>query len=445
MRLIRLIRERQVRRCFPGLKRLYSGSHSPDGIRQIQLEHFNDVWRTVSRRSPYYAALREESGLSDRFESWEEFSSALPVMNRTAFKRNMDDISLAGAKPDYWRTTGGSTAEPLQLPAWRNEDRHTARNTWFARSWFGAKASDRLFLLWGHSHLLGKGFSGQVSAIKRRLKDGCVGYLRFSACVLSEEKLREAGKRILRLRPGYVLGYATALHRLAQFNRDREAEFRKLGLKVAIATGESFQSPDSANLISDVLGCPVAMEYGTVETGTIAHQRPSGEFQVFWGSYYVEGLPSPECPEAHEVVITSLYPRLTPLIRYRVGDLVSRSPGGRGFCEGFERVIGRANDGIVVGEDGFVHSEAFSHVMRDIERIHTFQVVQRTNREITINYTADQTLPLDATHLIHQRLCKIDRRLSSVRINRVTEIATTIAGKSKQIISGINNVGDDAS
>jgi phenylacetate-coenzyme A ligase PaaK-like adenylate-forming protein len=445
MRLIRTIRERRVGRSFPGLERLYSSNHSPDGIRQVQLEHFNDVWRSVSRNSPYYAALKKQSGLPDRFESWEEFSNALPVLDRTGFKRGLGRISLAGARPDYWRMTGGSTAEPLQLPAWRNEDRHTVRNTWFARSWFGANAADRLFLLWGHSHLLGEGLSGRMNAIKRRLKDSCLGYLRFSAYDLSEDKLREAGRRIIRLRPGYVLGYATALHRLALFNRDREPEFRKLNLKVAIATGESFHSIDSAKLISDVLGCPVAMEYGTVETGTIAHQRPSGEFQVFWGSYYVEGLPSREYPDAHEVVITALYPRLTPLIRYRIGDLVSGSSSALGISERFDNVIGRANDGIVVGTAGFVHSEAFTHVMRDINEIHAFQVVQAANREITINYTSGEILPLDTTRLIHQRLRKVDGRLASVCINRVSEIGATIAGKSKRIVSCVNNAGDDAS
>ncbi len=445
MRLIGIIREQWIRKCFPDLERLYSDGPTPATIRRIQLERFNDAWRGISKDSPFYAALKNRGRLPDRFENWDEFSSAMPVMDRSAFKCNRARISLIGAQPDYWRTTGGSTAEPLQMPAWRNEDRHTVGNTWFARSWFGANAADRLFLLWGHSHLLGKGLRGRVNATKRRLKDSCIGYLRFSAYDLGEEKLREAGQKILQLRPGYVLGYATALHRLAHFNRDRAPEFRKLNLKVAIATGESFHSPDSAKLISEVLGCPVAMEYGSVETGTIAHQRPSGEFQVFWGSYYLEGIPSREFPGTLEVVITALYPRLTPLIRYRIGDLVSGGSGALGVSERFDRVIGRANDGIVVGTDGFVHSEAFTHVMRDIDEVHTFQVVQGENREITINYTSGEKLSLDTTRLIHQRLFKIDRRLNSVRINRVTEIGVTIAGKSKRIVSCVRDQVDDAS
>lgn len=445
MRVIRDMRERRLRKDFPELERLYSEYYRPETVREIQLARFNVIWQQVSQSSPYYGALKKESNLPRRFGHWDEFCSALPVLDRTELKENLEKISLAGEVPDYWRTTGGTSAEPLQLAAWREEDRHTARNTWLARDWFGATAKDRLFLLWGHSHLLGEGFSGRLNAAIRGIKDRCVGYSRFSAYDLSEESLRAAGSKILRIRPGYVLGYSSALHRLAYFNQDRSSKFRQAGLKVAIATGESFPSRDSAKLIARVLGCPVAMEYGAVETGTIAHQRPRGEFQVFWGSYYVEGLPTAGHPNTHEIVVTALYPRLTPLIRYRIGDLVAGDSNEARINQNFERVIGRANDGIVVGTDGFVHSEAFSHVMRDIDKVHGFQVVQGVDRDIAINYISDEALPLDTTRLIRRRLCKVDDRLDSVCINRVPEIGATVSGKSKRIVSYVGRTGSDAS
>jgi phenylacetate-coenzyme A ligase PaaK-like adenylate-forming protein len=364
-------------------------------------------------------------------------------MDRATLRRKVSSVALAHERPDYWRTTGGTTAEPLQLPAWRSEDRLTAPNTWFARNWFNVNVDDKLFLLWGHSHLLGTGITGRLNAVRRHLKDACLGYRRFSAYDLSESSLRSAGKKLLQFRPRYVLGYSAALHRLAAFNEDKRAQFRNLDLKVAIVTGESFPSPDSATRIAEVLGCPVAMEYGAVETGTIAHQRPSGEFHVFWGSYYVEGLPSTQYPDFHEIVVTALYPRLTPLIRYRIGDLISIGANSPGICVTFNRVIGRANDGIQIGADGFIHSEAFSHVMRDFDAIHGFQVVQGESTEITINYTSDSTLPEHKTRLIHQRLCRIDDRLRTVKIKRIPNIEATISGKSKRIVSYIANSTDD--
>ena len=57
-----------------------------------------------------------------------------------------------------------------------------------------------------------------------------------------------------------------------------------------------------------------------------------------------------------EVVITALYPRLTPLIRYSIGDLISRDTQNSRIGISFTKVIGMSNDGIIFGENGFVHS-----------------------------------------------------------------------------------------
>ena len=439
MRVIRDIRALRNRQGFAALERLYFGDHASDDARRLQLKRFNAVWREIARDSPFYSSLASRSDVPTHFDSWDDFEQVMPVLDRSALKRNRNRISLPCKRPDYWRTTGGSTAEPLRLPAWRSEDRLTALDTWFARSWFGVTASDRLFLLWGHSHLFGSGIAGRVNSTIRQLKDRSAGYLRFSAYDLSRERLREAGAKLLRFRPGYVLGYSGALHRFALFNRDRASEFGELGLKVAVATGEAFPSPDSAQLIAEVFGCPVAMEYGAVETGAVAHQRPSGEFHVFWGSYYVEGLPTSESSDVLEVVITALYPRLTPLIRYSIGDLISRDTQNSRIGISFTKVIGRSNDGIILGENGFVHSETFTHALRDIEKIHAFQVVQALNQEITINYTSDETLPADIIRLICHRLCKIDGRLGAISLERVPELRMTVAGKTKAIVSCVSS------
>lgn len=445
MRLIRSLRHRRIRAGFAPLGALYSGDDDAHAVRVLQLRRLNRVWRDISRRSPYYAARVTGGELPTQFESLAQFQREMPVSDRRSVKTHVAEMVLDGAHPDYMRITGGTTAEPLRLPAWRAEDRHTGANAWLARSWFGAGADDRLALLWGHSHLFGQGVRGRLNGTLRRLKDWGFGYSRFSAYDLGEETLRDVGRRILALRPDYLLGYAGALHRLALVNRDRRGAFSRLGLKVAIATGESFPAPDGCRVVAEVLGCPVAMEYGAVETGIIAHQRPSGEYQVFWASHLVEGLPSPNLPGARELLVTALYPRATPLIRYRIGDLVAASAGSSGIALRFDRVVGRSNDGIRVGSKDFVHSETFTHVLRDIDPIQSFQVVQDSDRAITINYTSNEQLPLDTTMLIRRRLGRVDGRLEGVCINRVPRIDPTIAGKSKRVVSAAGPGSEDAS
>lgn len=437
MRWARLLRARRHRSAFSKLAELYSQPLGSDAVLQHQLALFNDLWQAISRHSRFYVQLKKSLALPDRFASWEEFFQLVPLLSRSDLKQNLDEISFQDGKPDYWRITGGSSAEPIGLPAWRSEDEVTSRNTWLARNWFDVDASDRLFLLWGHSHLLGDGVTGHLNAAARRVKDRILGYRRFSAYDLSEKKMKAAGRELLRFEPEYVLGYSGALHRLAVMNEDLRPQFHALGLKVAIATGESFPSPESSRLISNVLGCPVAMEYGAVETGTIAHQYPNGDFRVFWDSYFIERLPSSDTCEFGEIAVTALYPRLTPLIRYRLGDLIANSSDDPGSNRSIDKIIGRSNDCIHLEQSGVVHSESFSHVLRDIPGLDAFQVIQRANHEITIAYVSNSRLPGHTVELLRDRLRTIHPRLHDTTFQKVAAIPGTIAGKSKRIVSEI--------
>ena len=437
--VIAKLRAARLERRIAPLMNLYERLSDARDVRSWQLRRLNELWRQISARSPYYARLRSQVPLPTSFASLEEFSSVVPSIDRATLDHSVAEISLRPGRADYWRKTGGSTSEPLRLPARRSEDDVTGARAWFARRWFGIEPSDRLFLLWGHSHLLGDGMSGWIGARKRALKDLCLGYVRHSAYDLSDESLRAAGELILRHRPAYIVGYSGALHRLAVVNHDRRAPLRELALKVVIATGESFPFPDSEQLIAETFGAPVAMEYGAVETGVVAHQHPGGDFRVFWDTCYVEGIESANHSGSYEILVTSLYPRLVPLLRYRLGDLVTPLPGTMGLERGFSRVIGRCNDTITLRDGSPVHSEAFSHVLRDIDQIVAFQVVQHADREIVVDYIAGSPLSGEVVAEARRKLNRIDACLATTAFRHVERLQTSPAGKTKRIMSALGS------
>lgn len=412
----------------------YARERSSAEIRAHQLAAFNAVWADVRRRSPHYRELARACALPERFASFAELAVELPLLERSAFARAADRFALEGARRERRRVTGGSTAEPVSIPASRAEDRANVVDTWLARSWYGVTPADSLFLLWGHSHLLGSGPAGAFNRWMRRLKDRGCGYLRVSAYDLGDRAMRRAGRALLAQRPSYLIGYSVALHRLAHVNRDLAPEFRALGLKVAIATAESFPTSHSAELIADTFACPVSMEYGAVETGLIAHRHPEGRFRVFWASHHVETLPAGNDPARREIAVTALYPRVVPLIRYRLGDLVQPDESTEDGVVQLAAVVGRCNDIISLDGGARVHSEAFSHVLRDVREIQAFQVVRDGPRAITINYIADSPLPASALTSIHSRLSRVDAGLADASLVRVSRLEETIAGKTKRII-----------
>lgn len=409
----------------------YGKQWTPDSIKKWQLEHFNEEWNKTSRYVPYFHDLKMREALPDRFRDWEEFKDRIPIMERKTLQRETERLANKLRRPDFFRTTGGSTAEPVQIHAWRSEGRISARDLWYARSWFGIKPSDKLFLIWGHRHLLGDGLGGWWNGVKRKGKDRLLGYHRFSAYDLSDKKMALAAEKLLEFQPSYILGYSVALDRFARVNYSNRSAFHKLGLKAVIATAESFPREDSREMVQEVFGCPVVMEYGAEETGLLAHETPSGGYSVFWQDFFLEGQSSKRAPGKWELLVTTLYPRCVPLIRYRIGDLVDGEPSE--LNRAFGTVVGRCNDSITLTSQQVVHSQAFNHAVSGISSIVAFQVVQSRQGNIRLNYVASRSLEVGEESEIHRRLSRISPTLNEIQLTRVESLKQTIAGKTKMI------------
>lgn len=433
--LVRAIRGWRLSPSIEDQRAFYGGEWEPDDIRDWQLETFNRRWQDIRRNVPYYARLTEKQNLPERFESWVQFRDLMPILDRETVQQYQSDLTSTEKTPDFERTTGGSTGEPVQIPAWSSEQVREKKNFWYARDWYEVTPADRLFLLWGHSHIFGEGVRGWWNQTKRQLKDWLLGYHRVSAYDLSESALRQAGEELLRVRPDYVAGYSEALDRFARVNEDRSDSFRELDLKVAIATAESFPYPDSADRIGTVLGVPVTMEYGTAETGPIAYQDETGDFQVFWRHFKLEGRPTDVLENSYELFVTTLYPRCFPLIRYRVGDIVTDDLGADDFDQTLSSVVGRSNDYVVLTNDRRIHSIVFKHVMEDLKAVRAYQVVQRRSSEISLYCVLDNDHPLgDVKQQIRHRLGELDPELEAVSIEQVHSLERTPAGKTKRVV-----------
>ena len=260
--LMRKLRARGLQGAIGDQREFYARPRMPAEIRTWQLQQFNQIWPAISERIPFYAALVREKKMPPRFESWEQFRSAMPIIDRAAVQTDGANLIDRTRPSDFVRTTGGSTSQPIQIPSWRSELEYGNKDMWFARSWFDIEPSDKLFLIWGHSHQLGRGIRGKLNAFRREMKDALLGYRRVSAYDLSEPAMRRAGKALLKFRPAWVMAYSVALDQFARANIDLANEFRALKLKAAIATGESFPRSDSAKRIAELFCCRVAMEYG---------------------------------------------------------------------------------------------------------------------------------------------------------------------------------------
>ncbi|MDC3315653.1 hypothetical protein OAV81_02785 [Candidatus Thioglobus sp.] len=407
-------------------------------VAEFQLRMLNRTWKYAIENILYYKKIHALGDIPTRFKTIKEYTNAVPFLDKAIIKNNYKEIFDHHQKFDLMRITAGSTSQPIQMPAWKSEFEYLKLSNSLGRKWYDISPGDKLFLFWGHAHLLGHGFSGFINGLKRSVKDKIQNYVRYSCYDLTEKNLLMAGDAIIRTNPLYIIGYSSALDQLARANIKRKHEFARLNIKVVIGTGENFPFSDSRDVISNVFGSPVAMEYGSVETNLIAHTMPHSRYQVFWKDYLLEKIGE---RDTSEVVVTSLYPRMTPLIRYKLGDEISFddlsifSKCNSSVIQ-FSEVVGRCNNPVILPSGRKLHSEVVSHLVRDESSIKAYQFLCHKDRiELNIILNDNSFVFNDLRNRLNHKANKIDKELAlHLIVNNTTKLEQSLSGKVPTVV-----------
>lgn len=433
MFLLPKIREKQMEPLLIEEKDFYQ--NLPENqIEKYQLQMFNKQWKRIYEYVDFYKKLVDKKQLPTKFEEFDQFRN-IPIVQREEISSNIDIFTNKIRKPDSWGTTGGSTGNPLQFPIWKSEKKYTEPSVWYVRSFYNISRSDKMFRLWGHSHTMGKGFS----RIKNKLIFGIglplIGYKRFSAYDLSEEKLRLAGEEILKFKPKYIIGYSKALYMLAKANVDKRNKFHKLNLKAVLGAAEGFEKVEDKDFISDIFGCPTGLQYAAMETNYIAQTHPDGNYKALWKNNIIECVDDNGDPaNTGRIILTSLYPRAFPLVRYELGDIIGNCKKDNNSVYSFEEVKGRNNDFLILDDKTPIHSEGITHAIKFSEKIIAYQIRYTKEKVYTVYVKSNQQLEDKEFDEIRRRLKQVDSRLGSLEIKQVDQLKQTIAGKTNWLM-----------
>ncbi len=198
-------------------------------------------------------------------------------------------------------------------------------------------------------------------------------------------------------KPLYLHTYASVLRNVCIAARESGIKMHRP--KLIFTTGE-VTDPHLRTLVKETFETDLLDSYAAVEFGFIACECPRHEgLHVFSWKALVELLDpkGEEVPDgqAGRVVITDLFNRATPLIRYNgLGDYAVRKTGlcscGRPLPL-LTRLEGRMADSVVLPSGRMVHPYSLTLALEDIPHLNKFQIRQERPDYIRVLLVKDRT------------------------------------------------------
>lgn len=381
---------------------------------------------------PYYRRVMDEEGIRpasiERAEDLDQF----PILTKEAI-RNASKEFLATNISEMrvsWSRTGGTTGEPMRIC------KDSASVAWSAMcyerglEWGGLQAHEPRIRLFGGSLGIDRThWRTRLSAAFR--KD-----LFLPAFELSSDTARSYFERIRRSRSRVLIGYASAIYRLAVLADELGED---LELAAVFPTAE-LMLPEWERQIREVFDCPVLPYYGCGEVNSLGYTAPDARAYLIPEEHaLIETLWSGkgELRGDGPFLITDLDNYAMPLIRYRNGDAGRiAGPSGRWpYCR-IERLDGRYNSFLMTETGELVSGVIGAHIFRHVAAsVTNYQIIQEEPLFIRIKIVARNGFSTEDEHLVERLFRNHVGRTTKIVIEKVEALPVPPSGKSVFVIN----------
>lgn len=339
--------------------------------------------------NPFYKSFAKGANTTD----W----NSIPVMTKRDFQQPLTNRLSEGfhIKNVHIHKTSGSSGEPFIFA----KDMFCHALTWAVIqdrfSWldidFNSSKQARFYGIPLHK----KGY------YKERIKDALGNRFRFSVFDLSDKQLHKNLIKFKTTQFDYINGYTNSIVQFAKFLKKEKVILKRVcpSLKYCIVTAEILFETDK-DLLENQLGVPVINEYGAAELGFIAFQNKESEWIINSDDLFVEILDDDNrvLPYGEEgrIVITSLYNKAHPFIRYDLGDIGIISNESTLQKTILEKLIGRTNDLAILPSGKKAAGLTFYYITKSIVEddgnVKEFIIEQHTKSNFKIKYASDKPL-----------------------------------------------------
>jgi phenylacetate-CoA ligase len=370
------------------------------------------------------------------FTVWEE----LPVMTKKEFQKPLAQRLSKGytLKNVYVNKTSGSSGDPFVFA----KDKYCHALTWAnIINRFGWFSIDFNASLQARFYGIPLGFMGYY---KERMKDVLSHRYRFPIFDLSDTELEKILLKFRHKKFDYINGYTSSIVLFAKFLKQKNTILKDIcpSLKCCVVTSEMLFEDDK-QLLEEYFGVPVINEYGASELDLIAFQNTKGEWQINSETLFVEILDDNNnvLPHGKEgrIVITSLYNKAHPFIRYDIGDIGILAESSTFKKPILKKLLGRTNDVAVLPSGkkapGLTFYYVTKSIIKDDGNVKEFIIKQTKIDTFDIEYVSRNELSLNQIKAIEIAITTYLEKGLVCTFTRKEKLERSKSGKLKQFVS----------
>jgi len=399
-----------------------------------RLQRLGDMIEHCWDHVPFYRDLWSGQGIKIRRPRNLEEIQAFPVVDRDVYREHRDRIVADNLRiiPHKDDATGGTTGTPLKYK--QDLALHALRYGFglIGYHFAGYNYGDDVCVIAGGSILPGQ--ASHRNRIRNWLERGhgisCVG--------MNSEVAKRCLDVIRRHNPVIIHGYPSMIAEFCNIIKDDNFSFKSV--KAIITTAEMLY-PHYRSRIEETLGVPVFDHYGCNDGG-----MASFECEFHRGLHYndlesIIEVISPDASGVGPAVITNLWNRSMPFIRYMNGDQIAlaKEPCACGrVYPVISSVYGRTGDILRFPNGRSLGAPGLTLIFKKLP-IDGWQVAQTGSNSIEIRIKAKQPLNTDDEKYIHQVIHQHLTTDVNIGIRYVNELATTSRGKLKPVFVEMSN------
>ncbi len=281
---------------------------------------------------------------------------------------------------------------------------------------------------------------------KEKLKDYLANRVRFPVFDLSDKVLKKYVDIFTKRKFVYANGYTSSLVVFAKYLLKNNLVLKKLcpHLQAIFTTSEVCDNIDK-QIMERGFGVQVVNEYGAAELDLIAFEDNDDDWLLNYETLLVELLDekgnSVSPGKEGRVIVTSLYNRAMPFIRYELGDTAILTDRTKGPYKILQKVTGRTNDIALLPSGKKSPGLTFYYISKSLLEgggfLTEFIIQQKSKEHFHFQYVAARDITQKEEEKVKEAMETYLEPGLSASFERKEQIQRTKAGKLKHFFSEI--------